>query len=679
MATRQIYWNIEGHSLIYLFLMIALAFFIYGVYQHVKLWKIGQPENRWHDIGQGLQDVFIYSVLQKRILQEKYAGYMHIMVFLGFVFLFFATMIIAIQANLGFNIYKGGLYLFVKFTADLFGLLAIVGVLLAAWRRYIIQPQQLDNKPDDAIVLFLIFMMLITGFLLEGARLAALSRPWTAWEFVGNGVAILLAGFTKESLLSLHRFVWWFHMVVVMSFIGYFPYSKLIHVILVPLNHFFRTRGAVGVLKLIDFEDENLESFGKNTLCDFSWKTLFDSDACVRCGRCQNNCPAFLSGKHLNPKQVVQDLKIHMEEIGQSLNKPLNIVSQSGQIETAATELTSNLKSRTLIGEVIPEDDLWSCTTCRSCEQQCPVFIEHVDKFIELRRNLVMMENPFPEEAKLTFRNMENNGNPWGIGWATRGDYFKTLGVPMFTENPNAHILYWPGCSGAFDGRNRKVSQALVTLLQAAKVNFAILGQEEKCCGDSARRLGNEYLYYTLATENIEIMNSYNVKKIITQCPHCYNVLKNEYPQLGGKFEVLHHTEFLLQLVKTGRLAFKHTANESITYHDSCYLGRYNQIYGQPRELIKAVGLKLKEMPRSFEKSFCCGAGGGRMWLEEQAGEQINDLRAKQAAAVQPDLVGTACPFCLTMLTDGIANLNTENKIRIFDIAEILVKHLVTN
>jgi Fe-S oxidoreductase/nitrate reductase gamma subunit len=658
MATRQIYWNIEGHVLLYPLFLIAFGFLVYGIYQRRKLWKMGQPEKRWQNVRQGIQDIWTYGLFHKRIVKEAYPGFMHLFIFWGFVFLFFATSIVALQADLGIHFFQGSLYLFIKLTANFFGLLALIGILMAAWRRYGIRPKRLDNKPEDAITLALIFLILITGFLLEGVRIAAQPDPWANWEFVGQWLAGALRGLDISSLTGLHRILWWFHLILVMVFIGYFSYSKLLHIFLAPLNLFFRKRGPIGVPQLIDFEVESLETYGKSQLTDLSWKNLFDTDVCLRCGRCQDNCPAFLSGKHLSPKRVIQDLKAHMEETA------------------VASEPAGCSETRALIGEVIPEEDLWSCTTCRSCEQQCPVFIEHIDKIIEMRRNLVLMESRFPSEAQLAFRNMENNGNPWGMGWSTRGDYLKRLEVPTFEENPKAEILYWPGCSGAFDSRNQKVSAALVKLLQAAKVNFAILGNEEKCCGDSARRLGNEYLYFSLASENIEVMKGYGVKKVITQCPHCYNTLKNEYPQLGGDFEVIHHTEFLNNLVRSGKLQLNSVFKASVTYHDSCYLGRYNQIYNQPRDLLKAVGLKLTEMPHAFEKSFCCGAGGGRMWLEEHSGERINFLRTQEAINKNPDMIGTACPFCLTMFNDGVASLEMSEKIKPLDIAEILVQAL---
>lgn len=654
--TRQVYWNVEGHYWLYVFFAFALLSFGYGVYRRVKLWKTGQPEERWSEAWQGIKNVIVNSLGQKRVLQESYAGTMHVGIFLGFIFLTFATVMIIFQADLGWKIFQGNLYLFVKLTANLFGLAALIGIIMAAFRRYVYKSKTLDNNADDAITLGLIFAIILTGFIIEGARMAVQTDPWASWGFVGAWLSIpLKAIFNPGQLLVLHRWLWWFHLVLAMAFIGYLPYSKMLHIFLAPINHFLRKQGPIGVPTLIDFMDESQETFGVSSLNELSWKNLFNSDVCLRCGRCQNNCPAYLSGKHLNPKQAIQEIKGLMEEEGRT---------------------SAPTSRRELVGEAIPVEDLWACTTCRSCEQQCPVFIEHVDKTLDMRRHLVLNESRFPAEAQLAFRNMESKGNPWGIAWNTRADFLKGLGVPTLEENPEAEILYWPGCFGAFDYRNQKVAAAVVTLLRSAKVNFAILGNEEKCCGESARRLGNEFLFQTLASENIDVLKEYGVKKVLTQCPHCFNIMKNEYLHLEAEFETVHHTTYFKELIAQGRLKLGKTTGETVTFHDSCYLGRYNNIYQEPRELLNLVGLNVTEMKNHGAKGFCCGGGGGHIWLEEHEGQRINEMRTDEAIAIGAELVGTACPFCLTMINDGVKAREASDKMKVLDVAEILVQAL---
>lgn len=687
MPTRELYWNIQGHFLIYPLFVIALGFIVYGYWKRIRLWKLGQMENRWLDIRAGIKDIFVYGIFQYRIFKDKYSGSMHFLILWGFLFLGFATFIVALQADFGLNFFHGVLYIFIKLTANFFGLLAVLGLILAQWRRYVIKPDYLDNKKGagDGIVLVLILAILLTGFVIEGVRIAAKSDPWEFYGFVGYWISPFFSRMSPEGLSDLHRFLWWFHLVLAFSFLACIPYTKLTHILLAPANLFLRKREPIGIPQKIDFEDENLETYGKSKLREFSWKTLFNTDACIRCGRCQNNCPAFLGGKHLNPKKVIEDLRGYMEEVGAAYDnyaKAHSAVSLASTLD-GSEEVATTVKEpseeelgiRHLIGDVISEDDLWACTTCRSCEQQCPIFVEHVDKTIDMRRNLVLMESHFPNEVKLAFKNMDTNGNPWGIGFAKRKEYLTSLGVPTLEENPEPEILYWPGCSGSFDARNQKVSAAFVKLMQKANVNFSIIGIEEKCCGDSARRLGNEYLFFTLAAENINVMNQYGIHKIVTQCPHCYNVLKEEYPEFGGKYEVIHHTQYLSELVQTGRLKLKtEESGQTVTYHDSCYLGRYHQIYSEPRKLLKKAGFKLLEMPHNHQKSFCCGAGGGRMWLEEHEGKRINLMRADEAFALNTDFVATACPFCLTMINDGIAAYESDKKVKAQDIAEILAQ-----
>jgi Fe-S oxidoreductase/nitrate reductase gamma subunit len=681
-ATRPVFWNTleSARHLIYIPMIIMLIIFAYGVYRHVQLWKLGQPEKRTENVGQGIKDMIIYGIFHKRIL-KTFPGLMHYFLFVGFVFLFFATAIITIKADIGPDFYVGYLYIFIKVTTNVFGLLALIGILYLAYRRYIQKPSHLDNKSEDSIALALVFFVLITGFFIQGLRIAVEPDAWANFAFVGVWTAALLnAMFTEAQMLTLHAAFWWVHLIFAMGFMAYIPYSKFFHIFLGLANQFMRHRGPIGIPEPIDFEDENLETFGKSQLREFSWKTIFNTDVCVRCGRCQENCPVNLTGKHLSPKNIIQDMKELAHETLAAVTeaKKQAVTQVAGQETAAASEEAEEWTGRALIGEVIEEEDIWACTTCRACEQACPMFVEHVDKTIDMRRNLVLMETRFPAEAQLAFKNMENNGNPWGIGWSTRADFLTSLGVKTFEEDPEAEFLYWPGCSGAFDARNQKVSAALVKLLQAAGIRFAILGNEEKCCGDSARKLGNEYLFYSLATENIEVMKGYGVKKIITQCPHCFNLLKNEYPQLGGNFEVVHHVVLLRELVMSGKLKFDRTSGnsgQSVTYHDSCYLGRYNDIYHQPRELLQAVGLEIREMAYTGEKAFCCGAGGGRMWLEEH-GTRVNEMRTDQAIETKSNIAASACPFCLTMIADGIAGREAGEQIKALDIAEILEKSM---
>ncbi|MDA8442103.1 MAG: (Fe-S)-binding protein, partial [Peptococcaceae bacterium] len=551
----------------------------------------------------------------------------------------------------------------------------LIGLLIALFRRYIQKPDGIDSGFDDGVVLGLLLLIVITGFVLQALRIVGTQDPWAAWSPVGNFLANFFRGMSMPALTATHRFLWWFHLALAFSFIAYIPYGKLFHLGLAPLNIYCRSLEPKGTLSYIDMEDETAETFGVGKLEEFTWKDLLDTDACVRCGRCQNNCPAYLSGKPLSPKKLIQDLRQHLNVKGGAILTLRQNYAQKGMVQeeiAAADMATDGILAQTLVNSVVEDEVLWACTTCRSCMEQCPTSVEHVPKIVDMRRNQVLMESNFPSEAQLAFRNMENNGNPWGIGWQTRADWAKDLGVATFDEKPDAEYLYWPGCSGAFDSRNKKVSTALVKLLQSAGTSFAILGNAEKCCGDSARRMGNEYLYYALAQENIATMTGYGIKKIITQCPHCYNTLRNEYPQLGGEFEVLHHTEVLAELLRQGKLAVSAPIQAKVTYHDSCYLGRYNDIFAAPRDILSSAGAKLVEMERNYSKSFCCGAGGGRMWLEEKLGNRINEMRTEQALEVGADMVSTACPFCLTMLSDGIKSKDAAETLQAKDIAEVL-------
>ncbi len=674
--TRPLFWNIDGHGAMYVLLFIALLVFAWGAHRRLLLWRLGRPEKLDFSWQAGLKDLLVYGLLQRRVFRQLGGGLLHGFIFVGFCFLLLATATTALQADFGLPVFQGSWYLFIKWTANLFGSLAIVGLGIAAWRRYGARLGQLDRRADDGLVLMGLFVLLGTGFLLEALRMAAQPAPWDGWALTGYWLSQLFTGWPEASLAGAYRVVWWLHLVLFALLLSYIPYSKLFHILLVPLNIVLRPHEVPGVYPLIDFEDEAIESYGKGAIEEFSRKTLLDSDACVRCGRCEALCPAHRSGKLLSPKNITQKFRAQMEAAGQAVAA---VAQQPEDMpELLAAKRQEALEALPALGqEVITPQELWACTTCRSCEAQCPAFVGHVDRLIELRRHAVLMEEPFPEEAKQAFRNLENNGNPWGIGSAKRMEFMRTLGVPTLEDHPQAEYVYWPGCFGAFDARSQRVTMAMVKLLQAAKVDFAVLGGEETCCGDSVRSLGNEYLYTMLASENIELLNSCGVKKIITQCPHCYHTLKYEYPQLGGSYEVLHHTELLAELLQAGRLSLQPFAGESAVYHDSCYLGRYHGIYSEPRRALAGTGLQMKECAHHHEASLCCGAGGGRMWLEEKEGEAMNKLRAAEAAAASASLVVTACPFCLTMLEDGMAALPQETKPPVLDLAEVLANRLI--
>jgi Fe-S oxidoreductase/nitrate reductase gamma subunit len=626
----------------YLLVVIALLVFGYGMFRLYREWRQGKPQNRLSDIPARLWNVVKQSLAQKRILRERKPGLMHSLIAWGFLALFLTTCAIALQVYTGLPLFKGTPYLVFKVLANTAGLCMLAGLIIAAVRR-LGRPDYLSRTKDDYWVLIVLAAIIVTGFLVQAIRIAIAEDPWSAFGYVGWLMAPALSAlFSVPTLSVLHVVFWWLHLLLALFFIAWLPYSKLAHIVLGPLGQFLYNRDSQGVPGLIDFEDETLESYGKSRQAEFPWKSFLDLDACVRCGRCQIQCPANVSGKHLNPRGIIQDIKEHVHAGGEEV----------------------------LPGAVIREEDIWACMTCRSCEEQCPLFIEHADRLVELRRWLVLTESRFPSELKQVFRNLETNGNAWGIGFATREDVYREIGLENAADAENAEILLWPGCAGAFDPRNQKVLGAFAQLLSKADIAYVTLGNAERCCGDPARRLGNEYLFQTLATENIETIKATGIKRIVTTCPHCLHMLKEEYPSLGGDFEVVHHTQFLSELMRDGRLATAPHSGE-LFFHDSCYLGRYAGEFEAPRELLRASGYELKEAPRNREKSFCCGGGGGRMWQEEPEGQRVSEIRIAEFAPADVPVV-TACPYCLTMLQDAVASSGQQREIR--DIAEALLE-----
>ncbi len=682
---REIFWNANWNDIhfepfLFLFTAVALGIFGYGLYRRYQMWKaMGKPEMRMDNMGERIKLLLKNALLQVKTSADAYPGIMHGLIFFGFFVLIFGAAFDATEFHitepLGVAFLRGKVYLTASFLYEVFGLAVLVGVIMAVHRRYLTKPDRLgykgepDNRPDDAIVLLLIGAIIVTGFVIEGLRISVTleETPWEYWSFVGYFLSHFFTGMETDTAEAAHKFFWWLHTFIALAFIAYIPFSRLLHIFTTSANHFFTDLKPTGTIEPIrDFE--NAETFGIGQLEEFTWKQNFDLDSCTRCGRCQDGCPAYLSGKPLSPKKLIQDLKTYWEE-----RAPLFVAAQKAA--GVGGEMQIPEAEKAMVGEVIDMHELWACTNCMYCVENCPASIEHVPKIINMRQYKVLTEADFAGELQLTYRNMENNSNPWGVGSHLRAEWAKELGVKTLAEDPDVEYLFYVGCAGSFDDRGKKVTIAFAKILQAAGVKFGILGTEESCCGDSAMRGGNEYLYQTLAQMNIDAMNGYGVKKIIATCPHGYNALKKDYPHFGGNFEVYHHTEILADLITKGKITLKKPVNGTFVYHDSCFLGRYNKVYDEPRKVLKAVpGMKLTEMERNLAKSFCCGAGGARMWMEEDIGERINDMRTDQAIAAGADTIAVGCPFCLTMMSDGIKDRKKEETMVSLDIAEIVWK-----
>ena len=658
-ASREIYWNI-GHGWttlmpMYLLTIAAIALLVYGFLQRLKVYKQGKPINRTDHFGDRLADATAAVLMQTKVGRVRWPGLAHSVFFWGFFFLFIGTALIVIQADFtdllfGIKFLKGTFYKFFSLTLDIAGIVALFMMGAMFVRRYLFCPKGLETSRDDAIMHGLIFIILITGFVIEGARMAVteLGTPLSYWSPVGLVFAQAMSGMEEDGLRMLHVGTWWFHLLLALLFIVSIPHTKFRHIFTTSMNLFLVDRGPIGKLATIDLENEKIDSFGAVQLTDFSWKDIFDADACIKCKRCQDRCPAYATDKPLSPMKVV---------------------NQIGTVAFTAPD--ANLI------ETIGKDALWSCTTCRACQDICPAGIEHVNKIIEMRRNLVLMEGEFPgEEVMTAMEQTEVNGNPLGIGYASRGDWAQKLGVKTLAEDPDVDILYYVGCYASFDKRNIAVAASFIKLCQSAGIKVGVLGKEEKCCGEPMRKMGNEYLYQTLATENIELIKSYDVKKIVTTCPHCYNTLAKDYRDLGLETEVESYVVFLEKLIVSGKLLVN-AEDLSCTYHDSCYLGRHNGIYAAPRSLIKAAGGKISEMEKSHDQSFCCSAGGGRIMAEEKLGSRINIKRVQMAAETQADVLISNCPFCLTMFEDGVKGAGLEEQLRPRDIAEILAERIL--
>ena len=668
--TREVYFNIHHVWVMYLLFVITLAVFGLGLYRRWRLWQIGRPANRFDRPGERLAGLWRQTGLHEKLLKRyRGAGLYHLAFYWGFFFLLMGTFVVFLQEDLHIPIMHGWFYLiFQSLTLNVFGLLFTLAMVAALVNRYLLRPARLKpGKSDDAVILVLLLTILLTGFIIQGARIQLTHDRWGAWSPIGNAVGTALASaFTTEQLYSLHRATWWFHLVIVFGFIGWIPYSKLLHIATAPANIYLRNLEPRGKFPSIDFD--TAEDLGVSKLAQFTWKDLLDLDACTECGRCEVNCPATLTQKPLSPKQLILDLREELHTID-PLRLPISTQSVVASEENGAAS--------PLVGAVIKEATLWSCTTCSACMEQCPVMIEQVPKIVQMRQHLVMEQAEFPDDLQAMVRSLEARGHPYPGNSASRVDWMTGLDIPVLGDTVDARydVLLWVGCAGALNERNRSVTRALAELLMRAGVNFAVLGRQEKCTGDPAKRIGHDMLFQQLAMQNIATLENYGVKKVLTACPHCFNTLRNEYPQLGGNYEVLHHTEFLQQLVAQGKLKAKSGSLDKVTFHDPCYLGRYNQVYDAPRAVLDAVpGANLVEVENwNKRNALCCGGGGGFAFMEEKSGSRMNGNRSRQLLATGAETIAVGCPFCMMMIDDGVKTVaSAEQKVEVLDVAEVL-------
>jgi Fe-S oxidoreductase len=678
-------------SIATLLVLAVLAFFLYRIVLFVTVLRIGAPDNRFDRIPQRVMEVVRGVGGHDRMVRRKYSGILHLALFYGFVVL--ATSIIQVFGEALFPTFKPNPPLvntLVALVQDVFAVLVLVGVAMALYNRFLIHPlRYVGSHEDDGIrILFGIALVIVTQLLSTGSRLnlnhdpAYGVDPSTSWRPVSAAVSSVLAaaGVNAGNADFWHHAFLLSNVIVVLAFLAYLPISKHQHIYLSVENIFFRNLNPIGALPLIDIE--NATHYGNSKIEQFSWKNLLDLYTCTECGRCQDQCPAYLTDKPLSPKMLIMDMRDHLHERTPQLIKLAGIATDQRDQASAKIDAESSAEHRPLIGGTILEETLWSCTMCGACMNECPVLIEHVPKIAEMRRSLVLEESKMPKQAESALRSIENSGNPYAIGNQTRGDWAEGLGVKTYAEHPDAEYLYFVGCAASFDEANQKVATSIVKILQAAGIDFAILGKEETCNGDPARRIGNEYLFQVQAEANIETFKKYQVKKVLTGCPHCFNTIKNEYPQLGFDAEVIHHTEFINALISDGRLQMWPQTDaalqgKTVTYHDPCYLGRWNGVYEPARHILdKLNGLDQIEMHRHGRQAFCCGAGGGRMWMEETLGKRINRERIQHAHEVEADVVATACPFCLTMMLEGASSQNLA--IDVADVAQLVAANIAS-
>jgi len=656
-----------GGLFLLMLILGAHAVFLYRVTRIFQYVCLGQGVLGVDRLPIRIRDLMTKGFGQSLVLREA-SGIGHAFIFWGFFVLTYGTLeglIAGVFRGFSFA-WMGPIYPVMNTLQDIFAVLVLAALAVAAYRRLVIKPKRLETNWEhtlDALVIIGLITTLIVAYF--GMHII---EPKAGFQFISETLRIVFLGWEntggREAYpLAFDAFLW-AHNLVVLAFLVYIPYSKHLHIVTSLPNLFFREEKLPGRIEKLDLEDEQADHFGVTKISDFNRKELLDLLSCTECGRCQEACPAYNTGKPLSPKKVITDLKEYLFESG-----PVLLADPAAEPE------------RPLYGAVIEEDVLWSCTTCRACEEVCPVEIQPMTKLIKIRQGRVLMEGDLPVEAQGALRNVENQSNPWGLPQEERAKWAEGMNIQTLAENADVEYLFFVGCAGSYDQRYMKVTQAFAKLLQHAGVRFGILGAEECCTGDSAKRIGNELLAQTLAQQNVETMNAYGVKKIVTACPHCFNSIRSEFPEYGGDFEVIHHTQLLAELLREGRLnsatiLAEPEAMRTVAYHDSCYLARYNGVTESPREVLaSAIGAAPQEMERNREQGFCCGAGGGRMWMEEHIGKGVNIERTEEALRTGAAAIATACPFCMTMLTDGTKQQGRED-VPVQDVAEILADSL---
>lgn len=667
-----------------LVVLAALGFFARTLYGRFRLLAAARPVDRFDNIPDRIVATVVYAFGQKKfVVGEQPAGWLHFFIFWGFMILG-AQVVTMFGRAYSDHFYIPGLSPSllggpVMLLRDFMEVIVFICVLTALYRWTFSHPQRLfgfrpaeerlagQPHTEARVILLFIMTIVVGGLVYDGGRLVYMAgdpeiEAGRFWEPMSNAVGHLLASaFGVGGAKLASDIAWWAHNLVILAFLNVLPLSKHFHVITGIPNVFFKKTEPTGALDKMDLE--NSERFGTSQIDQFSWKQVLDMFSCTECGRCSSQCPATASGKPLAPRQMLLDLRDYLYE-------------HPEQMTAKGNGDGNGVGKENIVGSVVPDDVLWSCTTCRACEEACPVLIEYVDKIVDMRRHLVQEEARFPAELTRTFKGMETQGNPWGLNTDKRMDWAESTGleIPLLADNPDAEYLYYVGCAGAFDDRNKKTTASFARLLQKAGLNFAVLGPEEPCNGETARRLGNEYLYQSMAQMAVDTLNGYNVKKVIVNCPHCFNTMKNEFPQFGGNYEMIHAADLLADLIKRGKIQLKDEINRTnVTYHDSCYYGRYNGIYESPREILHRMpGLRLNEMERSRNKAMCCGAGGGWMWMEEPRDKRVNHLRVQQALETNPEMIAVSCPFCTTMFTDGLKAKEADEKVQLVNIVELV-------